>query len=81
MEEVEFLKWIALAIMGGFTYMLKRELNSKDSDIQSLKNAVDHIKQNYLHRDDFKEFKQELRDMFVDIKEDIRAIKASNERS
>jgi hypothetical protein len=55
--------------------MLKRELSTKDQDIKELKFEVQHIKTNYLHRDDFKEFKTELRSMFEDLRSDIRAIR------
>ena len=50
MSEVEIFKWFVIIIVGGFTFMLKRELNLKDEDIRSLKAEVQSIKQNYLHR-------------------------------
>ena len=81
MEQLEYINWLFYAIMGGFGYMLKRELNTKDEQIKVLNDAVTEIRRDYLHRDDFKEFKQELRDMFIDIKEDIRSLKARGEKS
>lgn len=81
MEQLEYINWLFYAIMGGFGYMLKRELNTKDEQIKVLNDAVTEIRRDYLHRDDFKEFKQELRDMFIDIKEDIRSLKARSEKS
>jgi hypothetical protein len=79
MSEVEIFKWFVIIIVGGFTFMLKRELNLKDEDIRSLKAEVQSIKQNYLHRDDFKEFKSELRSMFEEIKKDIRTLRHHEE--
>jgi hypothetical protein len=75
MDELEWVKWALLSVLGGFIYMLKRELSTKDQDIKELKFEVQHIKTNYLHRDDFKEFKTELRSMFEDLRSDIRAIR------
>ncbi len=76
--EAEFIKWAALAILGGFTYMMKRELNQKDEAIKELRDDIRNIKMSYLHKDDFKDFKIELRSMFDDLKKDIRAIHEKN---
>ena len=75
MDEIEYIKWGFLFVLGGFTFMLQRELKTKDESITELKKEVTNIKQNYLHRDDFKEFKVELRSMFDEIKQDIRSLK------
>ncbi len=75
MDELEIIKWGFLAVLGGFTFMLQRELKTKDESIRELQVEVQNIKQNYLHRDDFKEFKVELRSMFDEIKQDIRSLK------
>lgn len=82
MDEVELIKWGFLLVLGGFTFMLQRELKTKDESITQLKgelvevrNEITNVKQNYLHRDDFKEFKGELRAMFDEIRKDLRALK------
>lgn len=75
MQELEIIKWGFLLVLGGFTFMLQRELKAKDESINKLQVEVQNIKQNYLHRDDFKEFKTELRSIFEEIKMDIRSLK------
>lgn len=75
MDELEIIKWGFLLVLGGFTFMLQRELKTKDDSIKQLQLEVQNIKQNYLHRDDFKEFKIELRSIFEEIKMDIRSLK------
>jgi hypothetical protein len=74
MSELELVKWGFILILGGFTFMIQRELKAKDQSIQQLQTEVQNIKTNYLHRDDFKEFKVELRSMFDEIRKDIRSL-------
>jgi hypothetical protein len=81
MTDLDIFKWLVLTALGGFVYMLKRELSNKDSDIKTLQGEIQNIKQNYLHRDDFKDFKIELRGMFEDIRKDIRSLGSHNEKS
>jgi len=82
MSELEIAKWIAMAILSGFVWFLRRTVDSYDNKFTSMENklkateeSINKIKQDYLHRDDFKEFKIELRLMFEDLKQDIRALK------
>jgi len=75
MSEVEWIKWALMAILGGFTYMLKRELTSKDIELQRIKDDIQYLKDNKVHKDDLREFKVELRVMFDELKQDIRAIR------
>jgi len=49
-------------------------MESKDR-LTKLESELSSVKQNYLPRDDFKEFKVELRGMFEEIRKDIRSIK------
>jgi hypothetical protein len=66
--ETEFIKWMLLAVLGGFSWFMKSTLTHMQEDI-------DMIKRDYLHKEDFKEFKTELRSMFEEIKTDIRSLK------
>lgn len=75
MSELEFVKWAALALLGGFQWFIRNMITTTKDDIANLRKELDLVKQNYLHKDDFKEFKTELRSMFEEIKKDIRDLK------
>lgn len=70
--EAEVIKWIILAALGGVSWFMKRTLDLKDQEIKDLQRNVQDIKEKYLHKDDFKDFKTELRGWFEEIKTDIR---------
>lgn len=60
---------------------MKRSIDENDAKIRDLQESHKAIvldlqttKQNYLHKDDFKDFKIELRGMFEEIKQDIRSL-------
>lgn len=53
--------------MGLAVWFLKTTITKLQSD-------VDMIKKDYLHKDDFKDFKVELRAMFEELRKDIRAM-------
>lgn len=78
----ELLKWIALGLLSTVVYFLKRTMDNIESSATAQKLAhaqlqveVQTIKNEYLHKNDFKDFKQELRGMFDDLKSDIRALR------
>lgn len=75
MVEAELIKWALLTIMGGFVWFLKRTVDSYESRITRIETEVTTVKSNYLHKDDFKEFKVELKTMFEEIKADIRSLR------
>ena len=67
MTEIEIAKWVVLTIMGIAVWFIKNTL-------RDLRNDVEMIKKDYLHKEDFRDFKAELRSMFDDLKKDIRAL-------
>lgn len=78
----EFLKWTALTLLSVVVYFLKRTVDQIETSATALKLAhtqlqveVQTIKNDYLHKNDFKDFKQELRGMFDDLKADIRGLR------
>lgn len=75
MTESEIVKWVILAALGGFQWFIRNMITSTQTDIANLKKDLDAVKKEYLHKDDFKEFKTELRGMFEEIKQDIRDLK------
>ena len=74
MAEIEILKWVVFAVFGGFTWFLKRTLDSAEARIKSLEMDLALVKNDYLHKNDFREFKIELRAMFEEIRTDIREL-------
>lgn len=76
--ETEIIRWGVFGIMGIAIWFLKRTIGSFDSRLAEQQKEIAEIRRDYLHRDDFKEFKVELRAMFDEIKQDIRELKKSN---
>ena len=74
MTELEILKWIVFGIMGVAVWFMKNTLTETKERINDLEKSMAQIPVNFLHRDDFKEFKLELRGMFEEIRKDIRSI-------
>lgn len=56
-------------------WFMKNNITESKERLNKLEAELSSVKQNYLHRDDFKEFKVELRGMFEEIRKDIRSIK------
>jgi hypothetical protein len=73
--EVELLRWLVFGVMGMAIWFLKRTLDEYDTSLRQLQKETAEIKREYLHRDDFREFKTELWNMFNEIKHDIKEIK------
>lgn len=80
--EIELLKWLVISLLGVSTYFLKRTVEQMDQIIKDHKIAhtalqvdVQNIKNEYLHKNDFKDFKMELRSMFDDLKKDIKELR------
>lgn len=74
--EVEIIKWIFMTLGGIVVWFMKNTIRDQQTEIKNLKSDIEVIKQEYLPKDDFKEFKRELRDMFTEIKTDIRELKS-----
>ena len=75
MLEAELIKWALFAVLGGFVWFIKRTVDGMDTKITRLETEVSTVKSNYLHKDDFKEFKIELKTMFQEIKDDIKSLR------
>jgi hypothetical protein len=63
---------ILLGVLGWF---MKRTIDAQEKRIEKLEKENVDIRKEYLHKDDFKEFKTELRGMFEEIKSDIRVLR------
>lgn len=75
MAEMEFVRWLITAVGGLAVWFMKNTLTNTQEELRQLQNGLNDIKRDYLHKDDFKEFKTELRGMFDEIKTDIRELK------
>lgn len=79
MTELEIIRWLLTLALGGLIWFMKRTLNSAEDNIKALQQGQQDIKEKYLHKDDFREFKQELRGMFEEIKTDIKQLRKHGE--
>lgn len=75
MTESQILQWFVFGLMGVAVWFMKNNIMESKDRLTKLESELSSVKQNYLHRDDFKEFKVELRGMFEEIRKDIRSIK------
>lgn len=75
MSELEIIKWVVFSLMGLAVWYTKRTIDSYETRIHILETEQTKIKAEYLHKDDFKDFKIELRGMFEEIKQDIRTLR------
>jgi hypothetical protein len=80
--ELEIFKWIAYTLLGVAVYLLKRTIDDLDKNlldhkvtISNIHNDVQNVRTEYLHKNDFKDFKVELRNMFEDLRQDIKALR------
>lgn len=53
---------------------MKRTLDRLESTQKESAIEIQKIKEDYLHKNDFKDFKGELRSMFEEIRKDIREL-------
>lgn len=61
-------------IFGLAVWFFKKKVDDTDHGINFLRDQIDHIKSNYLHRSDFKEFKDEVRALLLEIRNDIKEL-------
>ncbi len=74
--ELEIIKWFVFAVLSLAVWFLKTTLHNTENTIKELKTELAEVKLAYLHKEDFKDFKLELRVMFDEIKRDLRDIKS-----
>lgn len=75
MTEAELAKWIITAALGLVVWFMKRTLDNQEDRVKTLEKNQQTFRDEYLHKNDFKDFKIELRSMFEEIKTDIRELK------
>jgi hypothetical protein len=82
MLESSIIWWIASGIATFALYLLKRNIDeidrtliNQEATLLLLRNEIQTIRNDYLHKNDFKEFKIELRVMFDELKSDIKGLR------
>jgi len=75
MDSLEFIKWAIFGLMSVAVWFTKRTIDTTEVELRALKLEMENIKENYMLRSDFKEFKMELRHMFEELKADIRTLR------
>lgn len=73
--DAETVRWFLTGVFGLVMYLIKRTVDSNERRVEGLEKELQDVKMNYLHKNDFKEFKLELREMFSDLKKDISELK------
>ncbi len=67
-------QWLALGAVSIVMWFLKRTLDRAEDRIKAAEENIQSIKIEYLHKNEFKDFKAELRGMFEEIRQDIRSL-------
>lgn len=77
MAEASLIEFIFVGAVSLALFFMKRTLDSVEADLKESKAAITKIKEDYLQKEDFKEFKGELRSMFEEIRKDVRSLQQS----
>jgi len=79
--DLDTFKWLVMFGLGIGGYLMKRSINENDSKIHDLQESqkrtvaeLQEIRHTHVHKDDFKDFKVELRGMFEEIRTDLRSL-------
>lgn len=75
MNELELVWKLLTLALGGLIWFMKKTIDTAQEKISALEQGQQDIKDKYLHKDDFREFKSELRGMFEEIKSDIKQLR------
>lgn len=73
--DAELVRWLLTGLMGLIMWFGKRTIDLNERRTDDLEKETASIKQNYIHKEDFREFKGELRAMFDEIKQTIKELK------
>lgn len=73
--DAETVRWLLTALLALVMWFGKRTIDSNEHRVDALELDVQNVKQNYIHKSDFKEFKDELKVMFNELKQDIKDLK------
>lgn len=75
MVDSETLHWVVTGLLGVIVALFKYTAAQFQKEVDTLKTEVKVLQETRLHKDDFREFKLELRAQFDEIKQAIRDLK------
>jgi hypothetical protein len=75
MGELELIKYLLLGALGVINWFMRKTINKLETDVIDLKREIVDIQIHYLQKEDFTLFRQEIRDMFAELRNDIKEIK------
>lgn len=75
--DVVSYQWIATGLLGLVIWFSKRTIDEQARALMALELVVQNIRLDYLHKNEFREFKVELRAMFEDLKRDLKEQRGS----
>jgi hypothetical protein len=73
--DAETVRWIIMGLMGAVMWFWRRSIDESEKQITLLKAEIQVLKDTRLHKDDFREFKVELRSQFEELKLAIKDLK------
>lgn len=73
--DAETVRWIITALMGVAMFFVRQNIANTQSTLTAIEVDIQSIKDTRLHKDDFREFKTELRGQFEELKQSIRDLK------
>lgn len=74
MDNLNLLQILLTGGIGVMVFFFKRTLEEYDSRLQHQQEEINHIKEKFLSKDDFKEFKSEIKSLLQEIKTDIKQL-------
>ncbi len=77
MMDAEVLRWVITVCLGVLAWFGKKAISDMEHSVDLLKTDIQSLKDTRLHKDDFREFKLELRANFDEIKQAIRDLKTN----
>lgn len=73
--EFQLISLVVNGLLGIAGYFMRTTLAENKSELRRLDSELQTVRREYLHKDDFRDFKVELREMFQEIKKDIKELK------
>lgn len=72
MMDAVTIQYIFSGLLALVFWYHRKQVNDNERHIEQLQRDINNVKLEYIHKNDFREFKLELRNMFEDLKKDIK---------
>lgn len=70
--ELTIVSWVVNGLLGLVMFYLRSNMENQREDMKFLKIQLDAVKESYLKKEDFKDFKEELWERLDDVKRDVK---------